>query len=314
MPVLVGAQSGQVPQILPDVGFCVATWQAPDGTVWPLMSPDTGVLTQSEGVTGLGAAAIGITTDSRPRGGVRVRHIQPQQRLITWPLYVFADTHAEFTTLWRAVAAAFTDTSRIGPGTLEIARPDGTTRQVDAFYEAGFDGSGKQGYGITSDYCVITLMCEDPYWRDAAPTHVHRAYATGVDYLVPYPSVSSAQVLGQTDLFNPGDAEAWPSWTITGPGAAFTATLLDTGEAFTVDPNAAAVAHGNLTAGQYVTVDTDPPRVRYMDGSVWTGALNWPGAVLWALPPGHSTATFALTGASAGAAVDLSYYARYETA
>jgi hypothetical protein len=314
MPVLVGAPTSPGGQELPDVGFCVATWYAPDGTVWPLTDEDSGVLTMSEGVSGLGAAAIEVTTDPRARGGVRVRHVQAGERIITWPLYVYGATHQKFIALWRAVTSAFTDTSRLGPGTLEIARPDGTTRQVQAYYQDGFDPSGKQGYGITSDYCVISLLCEDPYWRDAAPVRVHRASGTGTDFLVPYPSVSSAQVLGQTTLINPGDVNAWPSWTVTGPGASFTATLIDTGEAFTVDPNAAQVAHGNLLAGQYVTIDTDPPRVRYMDGSNWSGALSWPGAVLWALPPGTSTATFALSGAAGGSAVDLSFYPRYETA
>ena len=313
MPVLVGAQV-QGGQELPDVGFAVATWYAPDGTVWPLTSPDTGIITQSEGVSGLGAASITITADPRPRGGTRVRHVQAGERVITWALYVYADTHSEFIALWRRTMSAFTSTSRLGPGTLEIARPDGTTRQVHPYYQDGFDPSGKQGYGITSDYCVITLLCEDPYWRDAAPTRVHRAAGTGVDFLDPYPSVSSSQVLGQTTLINPGDVDAWPSWTITGPGAAFTATLTDTGEAFTVDPNATAVAHGNLDVGEYVIVDTDPPRVRFMDGSNWTGALDWPGAVLWPVPPGQADATFTLDAAAAGAMVDLSFYPRYESA
>jgi hypothetical protein len=313
MPVLVGAPAGQGGQELPDVGFAVATWYAPDGTVWPLTDEDSGVFTMSEGVTGLGAAAITVTTDDRARGGVRVRHVQAGERVINWPLYVYGATHSEFVTRWREVATAFTDTSRLGPGTLEIARPDGTTRQVQAYYQAGFEPSGKQGYGITSDYCVMTLMCEDPYWRDAAPIRVHREAGTGVDFQSPYPSVSSSQVLGVTTLVNPGDVEAWPSWQATGPASSFTATL-DTGEAFTIDPNAPQVAHGNLLSGQYVTVDTDPPRVRYMDGSNWTGALDWPGAVLWALPKGTSTATFALGGAAAGSAVDLSFYPRYETA
>lgn len=314
MPVLVGAPTSQGGQDLPDVGFCVATWYAPDGDVWPLTDTSSNMFTQSEGVTGLGAAGITITTDPRPRGGVRVRHVQPNERVITWSLYVRGDTHTEFIALWRAVTSAFTSTSRLGPGTLEIARPDGTTRQVQAYYQDGMDPSGKQGYGITSDFCVISLLCEDPYWRDAAPVRVHRAAAVGADFQSPYPSVSSSQVLGSTTLVNPGDVEAWPSWEVTGPASSFTATLLATAEAFTLDPSAPAVAHGNLLAGQYVTVDTDPPRVRYMDGSNWTGALSWPGAALWAVPPGVSAATFALGGSSAGSAVDLSFYPRYESA
>ena len=314
MPVLVRPLQEAAAVALPDVGYAVATWYAPDGSVWPLMSYELGWFTQSEGVSGLGAATIEITVDDRPRGGGRVRHIQPGTRTIVWPLYVHGADHTEFTARWRAVTSAFTQTSRRGPGQLEIARPDGSARRVDAYYQAGIDGSGKQGYGITSDFFVLSLLCEDPYWRDAEPQRVHREFSAGVDFLAPYPSVSSSQVLGETTLFNPGDVEAWPSWKMTGPASTLTAERLDTGDAFSLDPDAPAIGHGNLTAGEYVTVDTDPPRVRYMDGSNWSGALNWPGAVLWSIPPGETAVAFDLDGAASGSSVDLAFYPRYETA
>jgi hypothetical protein len=314
MPVLVRPAGEAQPQVLPDVGICVATWYAPDGSVWPLMASSSGIITQSEGVDGLGSAAITITSDPRARGGARVRHIQPETRSITWPLYIYGDTHMEFITRWRAVERAFTSTSEQGPGRLEIARPDGSARTVDAYYESGFDPSGKQGYYITSDYCVLSLFCEDPYWRDAQPQQIHREFASGVDFQSPYPSVSSSQVLGHTTLLNPGDVDAWPSWTMTGPASILTATRLDTGDAWTIDPDATDIGHGDLADGEYVTVDTDPPRVRFMDGSNWTAALDWPGAVLWSLPPGETDVSFDLDGAAAGSAVDLTFYPRYKSA
>lgn len=314
MPVLVRPGPGSHAVELPDVGYAVATWHAPDGSVWPLMAPDAGWFTLSEGVSGLGSAAIAITTDTKPRGGVRVRHIQPGPRTILWPLYVYGATHTEFIARWRALETAITMTTERGPGQLEIARPDGSARRVDAYYTDGFEPTLKQGYYITSDTCVITLTCEDPYWRDAVPQHTHREFAAGVDFQSPYPSVSSSQVLGDTTLFNPGQVDAWPAWTMTGPALILTATRQDTGDTFSLDPNAAAIGHGDLAAGEYVTVQTDPPRVRFMDGSNWTGALNWPGAVLWPLPPGQTDVSFDLDGAASGSAVDLTFYPRYKSA
>lgn len=314
MPVLVKTVTASPGVSLPDVGYCVATWYAPDGSVWPLMAPDSGWFTVSEGVSGLGSAAINITTDERARGGVRVRHIQPGPRTIVWPLYVYGDTHMEFIQRWRALEDAITMTSERGPGRLEIARPDGSARVVDAYYDSGFDPSGKQGYYITSDTCVLSLMCEDPYWRDVLPQQVHREFASGVDFLNPYPSVSSSQVLGDTVLVNPGNVDAWPFWKMTGPAAVLAATRLDTGEAFSLAPTVPKVGHGNLGAGEYVTVETDPPRIRFMDGSNWIAALDWPGAVLWSLPPGETEVAFDLDGAAAGSAVDLSFYPRYKSA
>lgn len=314
MPVLVRPPAGQGGQVLPDVGFAVATWYAPDGTVWPLMAYETGVFTEAEGVSGLGSAEIAITSDERARGGVRVRHIQPGQRSITWPLYVHGADHNEFIARWRAVERAFTSTTEQGPGQLEIARPDGSARVVDAYYEAGFEPSGKQGYYITSDFCVLSLLCEDPYWRDRQPQTVHREFDEGVDFLDPYPSVSSSQVLGDTTLINTGDVDAWPFWKMTGPASILTATRQDTGESFSLDPDADTIGHGDLADGEYVTVQTDPPQVRFQDGTNWVAALNWPGAVLWSLPPGETAVTFELDGADAGSAVDLTFYPRYKSA
>lgn len=312
MPLLVAPATGGV--VLPQVGFSIATWYAPDGTVWPLTAPDSGIRTLADGVTGLDAAAIVITSDDRARGGVKVRHIQPGGRVITWPLFVYADDHQQFVEKWRQVGRAFAQTTRLGPGELEIARPDGTARRVQAYYQEGFASQAKQGFGIYSDFFVLTLLCEDPYWRSTQSISIHREYGTAVDFQDPYPTISSSQVLGETTLVNPGDAEAWPEWTITGPAALLTATNSTRGESFELDPNATAIGHGDLAGGEQVTVMTDPPRVRFQDGSNWTGALNFPGAVLWPLDPGESEVDFQVDSSGPGTAIDLSFVPRYETA
>jgi hypothetical protein len=143
---------------------------------------------------------------------------------------------------------------------------------------------------------------------------VHRSYDDGVDFLDPFPSVSSSQVLGATTVNNPGDVIVWPEWTVTGPASLVTFTRDDTGEEFVLDPDATAIGHGALLAGEQVTITTDPPRVRYEDGSNWVGALNWPGAVLWGLAPGDNGVSFQLDGSSTGSAVDMTFHPRYETA
>lgn len=302
------------PVPLPEVGFASAVFYGPDGTAWPLTDDQRGWFTLADGVSGLGAAPYELTTDAHPRGGARLRHAQPQPRTIVWPLHVFGDTHTEFLGRWRQLARAFTSTLRDGPGTLEIARPDGTRRQIACYYQEGLEGQATRGTGIVSDTAILTLWCEDPYWVDPVPVVVHREHATGEDFFVPYPSVSSGQVLGSTTVENPGDVLVWPEWSITGPATLVTFTHVDSSEAFALDPNATAIAHGNLLAGEQVTVTTDPPRVRYQNGDNWIGALNWPGAVLWALRPGDNAVTFALTGSGPGSAVDLSFFPRYETA
>ncbi|WP_329520502.1 hypothetical protein [Spirillospora sp. NBC_01491] len=311
MPIPSGVAAPPPVQI-PGVGFATATFFEADGTAWPLTTESAGWFTLSEGVSGLDAAPYELTKDDHPRGGSRLRYVQPLERAIIWPLYVYGDSHMEFLARWRALTAAFTRTLRLGAGWLEIGRPDGSRRRIAVTYQDGFEGQGKQGTGITSDSAVLTLYCEDPYWIDPVPVRARREFSEGVDFLDPYPSVSSSQVLGATTLVNPGDVEAWPVWTFTGPASLVTVTHTGTGESFSLDPG--AVGHGDLLAGEKATVTTDPPRVRYQDGANWVGALSWPAATLWPLRPGVNAVTFQLDGAENGSAVDLSYNARYETA
>lgn len=297
--------------VIPDVGYAVATWTAPDGTVWPLQNEDLGWHTITEGITGLDAAPVTLTSDKRLAGGVKVRNRRPDERVITWPLDVYSEeSHTEFVQRWRRIMRAFTQTTQLGPGWLEIARPDGSARRIQAYYQSGFEG--RRGLPVLSDQVVITLLCEDPYWQDVAPTVITRRHAVGGPFLSPFPTVSSSQVLGDTTIHNPGDVEAWPDWTLTGPATQLTGTLATTGEEFVLDPT--ITAHGALLAGEQATIQTRPMRVRGPAGEVWTSALNWPGAQLWALPYGQHDVTFAVAGSGPGSTVQLSFYPRYESA
>jgi hypothetical protein len=305
---------------LPEIGYASVTYIDPAGTRWPMTDLTADWYTLAEGVSGLGAAPYVLTSDPHPRGGARLRHVQPQPRTIVWPVLVKGSDHTVFTANWRRLGRAFTRTLRLGPdgtrtaGTLEVARPDGSRRTIAVYYQDGWDGLGRVATGITWDSAVVTLWCEDPYWVDTRPVMVHREQGVGEDFLQPYPSVSSSQVLGATVVTNPGDIPVWPTWTITGPASLVTFTRTDTGESFVIDPSDPSIGHGDLLAGETVTVSTDPPQVRFEDGSNWFGSLNWPDATLWNLDPGDNPITFQLDGAAAGSSVDLTFNPRYETA
>ncbi|MFF1960989.1 phage tail protein [Streptomyces sp. NPDC058220] len=300
------------PAQIPEVGYAAITYIDPTGTRWPMTDTTGQWFALADGVSGLGAAPYTLTSDPHPRGGARLRHVQAQPRTIVWPVHVKGSDHMTFTENWRALGRAFTRTLREGPGTLEVARPDGTVRQIRVYYSEGWDGLGRHATGITWDNAVSTLWSEDPYWTDAVPVSVHREAGAMVDYLVPYPSVSSSQVLGATTVTNPGDVDVWPQWLVTGPASLITFTREDTGESFALDMD--ETGHGDLLAGETVTISTDPPSVRSGTGDNWVGALNWPAATLWSLPPGETAVTFQLAGSGPGSAVDLTFYPRYEMA
>ncbi|MGW1039322.1 phage tail protein [Streptomyces sp. NPDC002547] len=318
MPIITTATPVTPPPIeVPEIGYASITYVDPTGRRWPMTDIAGEWYTLAEGVSGLGATPYVLTSDPHPRGGERLRHVQPQARTIVWPVLVKGADHMRFTRNWRDLARAFTRTLRqVGgvrtPGTLEVARPDGSARRIAVFYQGGWDGRGQTATGIDWDSAVVTLWCEDPYWVDVVPVRVHRETSTQGDFLVPFPTVSSGQVLGATTVDNPGDIEVWPTWQITGPAAAITFTREDTGDSFVLDMT--ATSHGELLAGETVTISTDPPRVRSSTNENLVDGLNWPEAILWSLPPGETPVTFQLDGAEAGSAVDLVFYPRYETA
>jgi|GEM_PF-1695133 len=294
-----------------------ASWTAPDGTLWPLTHPTIGWKTLRD-VAGIDAPPVELTTDAHPRGGSRVRHVQPQSRVITWPLYVRGATATELDERWRALADAICSADVVnGPGWLQIERPGSGPRRIACHYQDGFDDTlqlpGKR-------LAVLTLYCEDPYWQAVDATTITRRYAEPVeeyesrDYLSPYRNVVSSQVLGATSLHNPGGIVAWPEWVITGPASEITATLVSTGESWTLDPSAVTGVFG---PGDELRISTDPPRVRYHpavgDVENWVGALNWPTAVLWGLPPGSSDVEFTVSDADSDTTITLTFHPRFRT-
>jgi hypothetical protein len=288
-----------------------ATWTAPDGTLWDLSSPDPnhGWLT-TNGIGGWGATPIEIVTDPDARGGEQVRTIRSLPRRLTWPLHIHGEqdgvvTHMTFVHRYRALMRAFTQTTQWGkPGVLRVARPDGTAREIEAFYETGFGGEPGENWVYANP--VLTLYCPDGYWRDATPISVERRFVQGVPYLDPYPTVSSGRVLGETVIMNPGDVDAWPTWTITGPAESLVATNNSAGQSFTLTYM--------LGAGETATIRTHRPMLRGPNGENIVGALDWPSAQLWPLRPGNNDVDFQVTGSGPGTSIVLEFYPRYEAA
>jgi len=323
MPLPVGApvppqQVGGPDGILTDLPK--AWWIDPKGGAWPLMDTTVGWWTIDAGVKGMDSVApVVLTTDNVPRGGTQMRWIQPDARTITWPLRVEGCTHDEFKKNWRNLATAFTSTRRLGPGQLLVSRPDGSARQIDCYYQEGFEEAGIALGGRLFEHPVLTLYCPDPYWRDLYPTEIERHYL-GAGPAIPYqgngtvgfPFVSSSLVLGESIVDNPGDVETWPEWTITGPAAGITCTNNTTGVTWTMDPS--AVLGRNLNAGEVITITGNPPLITGPTGAAWQTAIDWTTSDLWWLEPGFNTVDLSVTSPGTGTSIVMSFYARYETA
>lgn len=286
------------------VGSMYATWTDPDGDEWLLSEPgdESGWFTTS-GPAGWGAPPYELVTDPLARGGVNLRFVRAEPARITWPLHIWGSTHVEFVQRYRDLRRAFLLTlRRQAPGVLRVQRPDGTSREIEAFYEDGFGGEAGENWINANP--VLTLMCPDPYWRDTDDTVFPFSFGSVTNYFSPFPTVSSSQILGAATVFNPGEVDAWPAWTITGPMTAIVGTNVTTGQAFTLTTT--------ISAGQQITIKTDPPSVIGPSGNNLVGALNFPSAYLWPLREGSNSVNLNVSGAAAGTTVQLAFRARYE--
>ncbi len=114
-----------------------------------------------------------------------------------------------------------------------------------------------------------------------------------------------SSTLGSTTVTNSGGGDAYPIWTIHGPGTP-TITNVTTGRSFGL-----SVALGS---GEVVTVDTRPTLQSAVDG---TGADRWGDLVktsprdLWTLVRGTNLLDVALTGSGSGSRVELLYHQRW---
>lgn len=284
-------------------GEYVPVFIDPDGVERVMNPPGTEFFTLNA-VTGYGITPVELVSRPDPRGGVRLTGVRDLSRTLVWPVRIRGRTHMEFLAQWRAIAEALAKTKRQGPGLFRLIRPDGSAREVLCHYQGGMEG--RPGGGWLDDTAELSLLVPDGHWRDSQPVELEWKPGSTVDYFAPYPSISAGDVLGQADVTNPGQVEAWPAWRLYGPATQFVATNNTRGQTFTMNHD--------LAAGDYLDITTRPGRVTDSAGGSVPGALVRPGSVLWRLDPGVNDLTFAVTGGGLATRLSLSFYARRETA
>jgi phage-related protein len=118
------------------------------------------------------------------------------------------------------------------------------------------------------------------------------------------PHISSSGIASSFSVFNSGDVEAWPIWTITGPGNTITLTNTTTGKAL--------VLSITLTGGQVLTIDTRPGHktVTREDGSNQFATVSSTSS-LWELVTGNNAVTLAISETTTASGLQLQYKQRY---
>lgn len=311
MPLLAGAVAASIVVDGQRQPLAV-TYIDPDGTPWQWSDSLTGCFVTS--VTGIGSPPASMSGTALPGGGSLPLSYGAAQRSVVIGLHVYDDDSQQaFLERLDALATALWS-ERNGtptPGTLVVARPNGSARQVEVLCTSGpeqtDEASTRDGYQWSTSYGLTFVSALDPLLSDADDTTVTFEAAVASGGVPPMPPVQlqPSAVLGDATVTNSGNGDAFPVWTITGPGTP-TLTNATTGRSFGLN-----VALG---AGESVTVDTRPARQSAVDN---LGADRWSDLVkssprdLWTLPPGISDLDMQLTGSAAGSKISMSYVRRW---
>ena len=193
------------------------------------------------------------------------------------------------------------------PGYIQIQRPDGTIRQVAVYTIAGLNNP-EVGVNNLSVY-TFTLQTPDPYWEDLIPqqmTFTQGGFTTGILPLLPI-QLSGSTIGITSNIINTGNGQAWPVWTITGPGTPVIQNLT-TGRQWSLNTA--------IPAGNVVQVTTKPGTQYAVNSTTSTNIwdqLVLGGSIsnLWSLMAGSNQVSVSMTGANASTSVGLTWVNRW---
>jgi hypothetical protein len=206
---------------------------------------------------------------------------------------------------------------------LQITNELGETRSCFCKYESGFELSPDDANrSFQSMNIPLKMVAFDPYFYDIAGNAIVHvtAYEAPVNlffdsnpwFCSPWRLASSA-VARDWVVFNDGDADAYPVWTIAGPGVAPSLMNVTTGESF--------LLNYTLTVDEVVTIDmredgaTSHTVTSVMPDGTTTNLRKFMDANqrdMWALIPGPNEISLEMDGGAGEALVTFTFLQRFE--
>lgn len=281
------------------------SWFDPTGTEWPL-NGDAYMFLDNPGRKGFkGLPPFATTVLQTPLvDGDTPRFTLAQPRPLDVHLLIKGSNPTDYEAVRTALQGAMNP--KLGNGWFRCTRSDGIQRDVFCRYDTGFDGD--ESWGVASaahqEY-ILHFIAHDPYFYDPAATvQTFTASAATAFFPIMPLRLSSSNIGSGFSIFNNGDIDAYPVFTITGPGMNPTLTNTTTGKTV-----AATIA---LTAGQVLTIDTQAKTVTREDGSNQFSTLSFASA-LWTLVAGQNAITLAMSGTGSGSQIQVSYKQRWNS-
>lgn len=275
---------------------------------WP------GIIMQP-GATGLDAPPYELHSDDSPNldGGI-FRDARAVQREIMIPVVLYGQDRQALKALQKRLIQAINP--KRGPVAIKAVEGDGVPRYLYCYYKAGMEGSEDiDSSGFRWKKFGLQFTAYDPYWYSDTVEAAHWTFGVGDPFLSTteafFPLHITAGVVSGSGLLidNPGDVEAWPTWTLSGPIKSFNFVGPD-GHSFGIpaDPGGADI----LPDGRTLVIDTRPGYKTLMDDQ---GTNYWPlldsSPQLWPIPEGVSECTITVVSGSTNAEVQLTFRPRY---
>lgn len=275
-------------------------WLGADGSTWNLR--DGAVRLAASGTGGLGFPKLTtFTRQSSVLDGQVVTGWRAEPREFPLPLKLGYPGWSALA--WRDIQAAWWASCRPDKsGTLRVTRWDGGQRTLPCRLVADDYVMDYDPDDMGLEDLPLSLVADVPWWLGSA---VGAQFGTGAGGnflgpggLGPPFTIALASSTGSQVVSNPGDLDAWPTWTLTGPLSSFTLNV-----AGQVVQSGALLT---LAAGQSLTISTDPgvgqTAIRE-DGSNVTRYLSSYGFA--PIPAGGSTAVTVATVGTGSASLSL---------
>ena len=257
------------------------------------------------GTKGFGIPSPLLRIDPSASNGGTFRYAKRDIREIDLPIHIAGDDRDMTETLLRRLANILRDKVR-----LQATYPDGSVWYLDTYYAGG----GETVFGSTAnDYFAdwdLILRAPQPFWQSDEPFQVSIIQNTTTRGLLAGSSpkslaflrIKTSQAFGTVTVTNNGDVDAPAKWVINGPSTLLTIQKSD-GTGFTYTTS--------MSSSDILYIDCEAGTVIDQNGLNKYGGLG-SAPKLFSLPPGDSTLTISVSGASSATKVRGMFMPRRE--
>lgn len=244
------------------------------------------------------------------QSGQRLRNVRHGVHEFAMKFWFYDTTEESLRSQLRSIIYKMDPTR--GIGRVRVVAPGGDSREIFCRVSSGLGLSEVLGEdaGIISQRISAAFIAHDPYWYSVGDTAIVYSGVTDVATFFPFFPLrlsASAVFVNDSSINNPGDLEAWPVWTISGPGSNIVITNLTTSQSLTLNTS--------VTSGQSITIDTRPGAKTVLDdGGNSLFPLMTPTSVLFPLAKGDNHIQVAMDSTSATSSIRLAFRPRYFSA